>query len=89
MADIVAAEIEDYAETHTTPDPPYLEALAEETRSTLSAPGMMVGPVEGRVLQMLVFVSSARRVLEIGTFSGYSALSMAAGLPDGGSFWGQ
>ena len=84
MADIVAAEIERYAETHTTPHPRYLEALAEETRAALSAPGMMVGPVEGRVLQMLVFISSARRVLEIGTFSGYSALSMAAGLPDDG-----
>ncbi|HEY3701956.1 MAG TPA: O-methyltransferase, partial [Acidimicrobiales bacterium] len=84
MDDIVAAEIERYAENHTTPPPPYLEALAEETRSTLSAPGMMVGPVEGRVLEMLVFISSARRVLEIGTFSGYSALSMAAGLPDDG-----
>jgi caffeoyl-CoA O-methyltransferase len=84
VADIVAAEIERYAEIHTTPHPPYLEALAEETRTTLSAPGMMVGPVEGRVLQTLVFMSSARRVLEIGTFSGYSALSMAAGLPDDG-----
>jgi caffeoyl-CoA O-methyltransferase len=84
VADIVAGEIERYTEHHTTPHPPYLEALAEETRSTLSAPGMMVGPVEGRVLQMLVFISSARRVLEIGTFSGYSALSMAAGLPDDG-----
>jgi caffeoyl-CoA O-methyltransferase len=84
VADIVAAEIERYAETHTTPPPAYLEALAEETRTTLSAPGMMVGPVEGQVLQMLVFLGSARRVLEIGTFTGYSALSMAAGLPDGG-----
>ncbi len=84
MADIVPAEIERYAEAHTSQPPPYLEALAEETRATLAAPGMMVGAVEGRVLQMLVFLASARRVLEIGTFSGYSALSMAAGLPDGG-----
>jgi caffeoyl-CoA O-methyltransferase len=84
VADIVAAEIERYAEAHTTPPPAYLEALAEETRTTLSAPGMMVGAVEGQVLQMLVFLGSARRVLEIGTFTGYSALSMAAGLPDGG-----
>jgi caffeoyl-CoA O-methyltransferase len=45
---------------------------------------MMVGPLEGRFLQMLVFASGARRVLEIGTFSGYSALSMAAALPDDG-----
>jgi caffeoyl-CoA O-methyltransferase len=84
VADIVPAEIERYAEAHTSQPPPYLEALAEETRATLAAPGMMVGAVEGRVLQMLVFLASARRVLEIGTFSGYSALSMAAGLPDSG-----
>jgi caffeoyl-CoA O-methyltransferase len=84
VADIVPADIERYAEAHTTPPPAYLEALAEETRATLSAPGMMVGPVEGGVLQMLVFLGAARRVLEVGTFSGYSALSMAAGLPDDG-----
>ena len=84
MTDIVPAVIESYAEAHTTPEPHYLRALADETRATLSAPGMMVGPVEGRVLQTFVFLAAARRVLEIGTFSGYSALSMAAGLPDGG-----
>jgi caffeoyl-CoA O-methyltransferase len=84
VPDIVAPEIERYAEAHTSPPAAYLEALAEETRSTLSMAGMMVGPVEGRVLEMLVSLASARRVLEIGTFTGYSALSMASGLPDGG-----
>ena len=42
---------------------------------------MLTGPVEGAFLQMLVWASGARRVLEIGTYSGYSALSMAAALP--------
>jgi caffeoyl-CoA O-methyltransferase len=59
-------------------------ALADETTATLVAPQMMVGPVEGRFLEFLVFALRPRRVLEIGTFSGYSALSMAAALPDGG-----
>jgi caffeoyl-CoA O-methyltransferase len=45
---------------------------------------MLTGPVEGRFLQLLVFASGARRVLELGTYSGYSALSMAAGLPEDG-----
>ena len=45
---------------------------------------MLTGPVEGRFLELLVFATGARRVLEIGTYSGYSALSMAAGLPEGG-----
>jgi caffeoyl-CoA O-methyltransferase len=58
--------------------------LAEETRATLRAPQMLTGPVEGRFLELLVFATGARRVLEIGTYSGYSALSMAAGLPEDG-----
>jgi predicted O-methyltransferase YrrM len=45
---------------------------------------MLTGPVEGRLLELLVFGTGARRVLEIGTYSGYSAISMAAGLPEGG-----
>ncbi len=50
----------------------------------MSSPGMLTGTIEGRFLEQLVFVSGARRVLELGTFTGYSALSMAAALPDGG-----
>jgi predicted O-methyltransferase YrrM len=84
MNGIVAPEVERYAEEHTTPPPEHLVALAEDTRATLSTPQMMTGPVEGRFLELLVFATSARRVLEIGTFSGYSALSMAAGLPADG-----
>jgi caffeoyl-CoA O-methyltransferase len=84
MDGIVRPEVERYAEEHTTPPPPHLRELAEQTRATLDAPQMMTGPVEGRFLELLVYASGARRVLEIGTFSGYSALSMAAGLPPGG-----
>jgi caffeoyl-CoA O-methyltransferase len=80
MAFIVAPELEAYAEAHTTPPPPHLVALAEETQRTLDAPQMMVGALEGRFLEFLVFASRAERVLEIGTFSGYSSLSMAAAL---------
>jgi caffeoyl-CoA O-methyltransferase len=84
MAFIVPGEIERYAEEHTTPPDELLAELAEETRVTLGSPEMLTGPVEGRFLEQLVYVAAAKRVLEIGTFSGYSALSMAAGLPDGG-----
>jgi caffeoyl-CoA O-methyltransferase len=82
--DLVDPEIERYAEAHTTPPPPLLQELAEETRATLDAPQMLTGTIEGRLLEILVFASGARRVLEIGTFSGYSALSMAAALPPDG-----
>ncbi len=84
MDGIIRPEVERYTEEHTTPPPPHLRALAEETRERLAVPQMMAGPVEGRFLELLVFAAGARRVLEIGTFSGYSALSMAAGLPDDG-----
>jgi caffeoyl-CoA O-methyltransferase len=81
---IVRPEIDAFAEAHTTAPPPLLVELAEETRATLPAPQMLTGPVEGRLLELLVFAASARRVLEIGTYSGYASLSMAAGLAEGG-----
>jgi len=80
----IAPEIERYAEEHTTPEPAHLVALAEETRTATQLPQMMVGRVEGRLLKFLVGALGARRVLEIGTFTGYSALSMAEALPPDG-----
>ena len=84
MSFIVEESIEEYAERHTTPPDALLAELAEETKATMSAPQMLTGAIEGRFLEQLVFASGARRVLEIGTFTGYSALSMAAALPEGG-----
>jgi caffeoyl-CoA O-methyltransferase len=82
--DIVPEPIERYLEEHTTPPVELLAQLAAETRETLSSPQMLTGTVEGRFLELLVYASRPERVLELGTFSGYSALSMAAGLPRGG-----
>jgi len=84
MTDLVDPAVEAYAEAHTTAPPPHLEAVAAETRETLASPNMMVGRLEGRFLETLVFATGATSVLEIGTFSGYSSLAMAAGLPLGG-----
>ena len=84
MTEIVDPEIESYAERHTTPPSPLLAELADETERSLERPRMMVGALEGRFLETLVFATGARTVLEIGTFSGYSALSMASGLASGG-----
>jgi predicted O-methyltransferase YrrM len=81
---IVPEEIDRYSEEHTTAPTELLAALAEETRATLRLPQMLTGPVEGRLLEMLVYASGAKRVLEIGTYSGYASLSMAAALPPGG-----
>ncbi|HEX5468384.1 MAG TPA: O-methyltransferase [Gaiellaceae bacterium] len=84
MTDVVPEGIEAYAERHTTSHHDLLARLAEETRATLSSPGMLTGPVEGRFLQFLVYMTTPQRVLELGTFSGYSSISMAAALPAGG-----
>jgi len=84
MSFIVPEEIETYAEAHTSPHEALLQRLADETRATLERPQMLTGTVEGRFLEFLVYATGARHILEIGTYSGYSAISMAAGLPEGG-----
>jgi caffeoyl-CoA O-methyltransferase len=84
VSPVVQAEIDRYAAEHTTSPGDLLERLAEETRATLERPQMLTGTIEGRFLQMLVFATGARRVLELGTYSGYSSISMAAALPEGG-----
>jgi len=82
--ELVSQAVEDYAAVHTTPAAAHLQALAHETRETLSSPVMLTGEVEGRLLETLVFLARPRLVLEVGTYSGYSALSMAPALPEGG-----
>ncbi len=85
MPQILPAEIDSYAATHTKPLPPLLEELIQETESKFADRAeMLSGQVEGQFLRMLVAVSGAQRVLEIGTFTGFSALMMAAGLPPDG-----
>ncbi len=81
---LVPDEVDAYAEAHTTTPPDYLAALAAETRASLECPQMLTGAIEGRFLETLVFLAQPRLVLELGTYSGYSALSMAAALPPGG-----
>jgi len=82
--DIVDPKIEEYIERYSSPADPLLAELAEETRQTLSAPQMLSGPIAGRLLEMLVWFGQPKRVLEIGTFSGHSALAMAGALPEDG-----
>ena len=82
--DIADPRVEEYAVEHTTPEPAWFATLAEDTRARTTAPGMMVGTLEGRFLRALVAMKQPRNVLEIGTFTGYSALSMAEALPPGG-----
>jgi caffeoyl-CoA O-methyltransferase len=82
--EIVDPRIEEYMERLTSPHDPLLAELSERTAEELGSPQMLTGPVAGRLLEFLVWVAQPRRVLEIGTFSGHSALAMAAALPEGG-----
>ena len=81
---LVDPRADEYAERHTTPSGELFERLAAETREKSQIPEMMVGEVEGRFLEFLVRATGAQRVLELGTFTGYSSISMARSLADGG-----
>jgi caffeoyl-CoA O-methyltransferase len=83
---VVESRVDDYAVALSSPHPldELFERLAAETRERMSAPQMMVGPLEGRFLDLLVRLTRARRVLELGTFTGWSSIAMAWALPPGG-----
>jgi caffeoyl-CoA O-methyltransferase len=84
MSPYVPQEIEEYAERYTTAGWDGFGRLADETRATQSAPQMMVGNVEGAFLSFLVTMTNAKRVLEVGTFTGWSSIAMAQALPPDG-----
>jgi caffeoyl-CoA O-methyltransferase len=84
MPSLVPPEIDAYIEAHTSPPSSALSKLIDLTR-TMPGAGMMTGPVEGRFLEFLVFALKAQTVLEIGTFTGFSSISMASALPPGGT----
>ena len=76
--------IEEYALQHSDREASILYDLSVETQNTVEHPQMMSGHMLGTLLRMMVGISKAKDVLEIGTFTGYSALSMAMELPDDG-----
>jgi caffeoyl-CoA O-methyltransferase len=84
MSPLFTDLLDAYLDAHATPLEPLLEENYEETYASLSSPQMIAGPVLGRLLRFLVAMVAPRLVVEIGTFSGYSALTMAGGLPPGG-----
>ena len=81
---ITPPDIEDYARRQSSPEPPLLAAVMRATREFAGSYAMLSGHLEGRFLKMLVAISGARSILEIGTYTGYSALAMAEALPDDG-----
>lgn len=75
---------EDYILSHISPEPEHLQRLYRHTHLTHLYPRMCSGHLQGRLLSMLVSMIRPRRVLELGTFTGYSALCLAETLPEGG-----
>ena len=84
MIRFIDVAVEQFAQDHTEPETDLYTRLREETYRTMQWPEMQVGLIEGRFLQMLVRLTGARNILELGMFTGYSSLMMAEALPDDG-----
>ena len=76
-------KLERYIHDHSSPEGPLLEELDRATHHRMVAPRMISGHIQGKFLELLTATLRPKRVLEIGTFTGYSALCMAAGLEEG------
>ncbi|MZH03686.1 MAG: methyltransferase [Nitrospinae bacterium] len=83
--DFIDEKIEQYAYDHTSEESELLTKLEKETYEKLEIPQMTTGRIEAGLLKLLARLVEARRILEIGTFGGYSALSMAEALPEDGA----
>ena len=81
---LVAPELDEYAAAKSEPTSELLQELVEVTERETDMPIMLTGALEGRFLKVMAQIVGAKRVLEIGMFTGYSALSMAEGMPDDG-----
>ncbi|MDE5575237.1 MAG: O-methyltransferase [Bacteroidales bacterium] len=73
-----------YAEAHTTPADAFLQALERDTYVNVLCPRMISGSYQGKLLEMICRMIRPMRVLEVGTYTGYSAICMAKALPEGG-----
>ena len=82
--EFISAALSRYVEEHTSPEPDYLYKLNRETHLKVMQPRMLSGHLQGRFLSMISGLMQPKLVLEIGTYTGYSALCLAEGLsPDG------
>ena len=83
--DFLPEEINEFSEKHTTPESALLYDLNRQTHLQIMIPRMLSGHLQGRVLSMFSHMIKPKNILEIGTYTGYSALCLAEGLQKGGT----
>jgi caffeoyl-CoA O-methyltransferase len=82
--DLIHPNVQEYAEAHSSPEDALLKEIADYTYSKHDDPQMLSGQLQGKVLEMISCMIRPQRILEIGTFTGYSALCLAKGLVNDG-----
>jgi predicted O-methyltransferase YrrM len=82
--EILEPSLLNYAEEHTSPEDKLLSSVNRETNAKVRVPRMLSGHLQGKVLMMISHMVKPKTILEIGTYTGYSAICLAAGLQDGG-----
>ena len=82
--EFIDKELLDYAESHTSPAGDVLESIERDTYATVMMPKMLSGHLQGRAIAMFTHMIKPKYILEIGTYTGYSAIAMAEGLKAGG-----
>ncbi len=87
MLTLTKPGIEEYALSKTDKHSELLEELMKETYKTMDMPQMLTGPIEGQLLKMIAKLVGAKRIVEVGTFTGYATLQMADALPDDGKLY--
>lgn len=85
--DFLNKQLDDYVVSHTSHEPKLLQELNRETHLKILQPRMLSGHLQGRVLSMLSHMVQPENVLEIGTYTGYSALCLAEGIKEGGKLY--
>lgn len=81
---MIPEKIENYAQQFSTPESEVLAALNRETHLNIMIPQMLSGHIQGNFLKMMSFMLQAKRILEVGTFTGYSAICLAEGMAKDG-----
>lgn len=85
--DFLDSALSHYIESHTSPEPPLLQALNRDTHAHVLKPRMLSGHVQGRLLSFFSHMIRPQYILEIGTYTGYSAICLAEGLQEGGKLY--